>query len=262
MPLQTLFADAPAELARGHAELLRDLDDARRAVATNDALLAQRTSAQRQIHATQTLRGLESAGALSWLTSLTPDRRSAAIVSLARLALGTLAAQKLAYDLFAVSPHSPFARLSGPLIARLSCEPPSPFLFARLAAALAPHLDSSRAEALRRLAEATLGHTLSTREYVGLQDLANLSPETAAAATLTHADLLFTLGEASAPSGDEEPGARLVADFHRAWQVREPDGRRWWPAPAHIDPECPVDWVAQVRNPLASSIVWSLAGTP
>jgi hypothetical protein len=264
MSLVRLFAAAPAELARAHAGLLMDLGDGRRAVANSDADLAQRASVRRQVHATQALKSIESAEGLSWLSSLPRDESASAIVELAQLVIGTLAAQKLTHALFADSPVAFFARLSGPfqpLIDRLSREN-NPSLLARLAVTLAPHLDSVRAAAFCRMAEVALGHSLSTWEYLGLQDLANLSPKTAANVTLTHADLLCALGGTSMHSKSAEGGARLVADFHRAWQVREPDRSRWWPAPADLNPDSPVDWVAAARSRLASSIVWSLPGAP
>jgi len=215
------------------------------------ARLADVVAARRE-HASHALAALESPAVLEFLDGLTRDARLEAVTGVATLLVGTPAAAALTQELFRGA--------AGPLAARLRAERPAPEL-TRLAVALAPHLDATRGDALSRLAEVALGRGLTTREYVAVQDLATLRPGADVSALVSFAALVAALGEAAAPGGGLPQGARLLQDFHRAWQLREPDEAAWWP-PAEEDPERPVDWVAATHRAHAAAAVWLLDPHP
>lgn len=242
-------SSTPKELVRSLLELSEDLDEARAAVASDDVVRLMAVARRRQDHAVRAVLALESATVREWLATRGSEPRISSIERVAQLIVGTLAAQTLARELLAER-AGVLGGASDPLLGRR--------LLGRLAAALVPHLDATRGEALARMVESTLGRSLSTREYVAVQDLATLPPDAEPAAVARHADLLIGIAESSRPGGGLEEGRRLIADFHRAWQVREPASASWWPPPHDTDFTNPVDWVAAAHHPLASSFVWTL----
>lgn len=248
-------APTPGALALDTAQrrLREDFADARHLLDAGTSATLEQVIAARRDHATHALAALESPQVLEFLDGLPHEARLAAVTGVAALLVGTPAAAALAQELFHAGPGAP-----GPLAARLSGGHPTPAI-TRLATALAPHLDATRGDALSRLAEVALGRRLSTREYVAVQDLATLPPDTDVSGLVSFAALVAALGEAAAPGGGLPQGARLLEDFHRAWQLREPDAGAWWAASPARDEELPVDWVASTRRADASAVVWLLA---
>ncbi len=247
MPSTT--ASTPKELVRSLVGLSADLDEARRAVAERDVVRLMAVTRRRQEHAAAAVLTLESSIVREWVASQETEPRITAVEQVVQLIVGTLAAQTLAREILAERTGS-LGAASQPIVGRR--------LLARIAAALVPHLDSTRGEALARLVEATLGRTISTREYVAVQDLATLPPNAEPAAVARHADLLVGLAEVSRPRAGLEEGARLIGDFHRAWQIREPESVEWWLPEADADGSNPVDWLAAHRHALAFSFLWTL----